>query len=134
VEPNNGINITNQCYDCLQMDALCDNCQDLADARVADLAHELVDEGNLQYKYQWVYSIKQPSGHDWVSATQIVGKDTDGFFILRKEYFEGEIHARAESISFDDDTEIPNNQVVCNWCHLTTLAQVKCVNCDEYVS
>jgi hypothetical protein len=107
------------------MDALCDNCQDLADARVADLAHELVDEGNLQYKYQWVYSIKQPSGHDWVSATQIVGKDTDGFFILRKEYFEGEIHARAE---------IPNNLVVCNWCHLTTLAQVKCVNCDEYVS
>ena len=131
---SNGINITNQCYDCLQMDALCDNCQDLADARVADLAHELVDEGNLQYKYQWVYSIKQPSGHDWVSATQIVGKDTDGFFILRKEYFEGEIHARSESISFDDDTEIPNNQVVCNWCHLTTLAETKCFNCDEYVS
>jgi len=115
------------------MDALCDNCQDLADARLADKAHELVDEGNLQYKFQWIYTT-ETSGHDWISSIVKVGIDKDGEPIVRKEYYEGEIHARAESISFDDDTEIPDNQVVCNWCHLTTLAQTKCVNCDEYVS
>ena len=110
------------------MDALCDNCQDLADARLADKAHELVDEGNLQYKFQWIYATES-SGHDWIGSQT---RQNDGS--IRKEYFEGEIQARSESLSFDDDTDIPNNQVVCNWCHLTTLAQTKCVNCDEYVS
>jgi hypothetical protein len=117
----------------MQMDALCDNCQDLADARLADKAHELVDSGNIQYKNQW-HLITEPSGHEWVSPTQIVGFDQYGEPIVRKENYEGEIQARLESLSFDDDPEIPANQVVCNWCHLTTLAQVKCVNCDEYVS
>jgi hypothetical protein len=117
----------------MKMDALCDNCQDLADARLADLAHELVDEGNIQYKNQW-HLITEPSGHEWVSPTQIVGFDRYGEPIVRKENYEGEIQARLESLSFDDDPEIPDNQVVCNWCHLTTLAQVKCVNCEEYVS
>jgi hypothetical protein len=115
------------------MDALCDNCQDLTDARLADKAHELVDEGNLQYKFQWIYTT-QASGHDWISSIVKVGIDKDGEPIVRKEYYEGEIQARSESITFDDDVEIPDNQVVCNWCHLTTLAQTKCVNCDEYVS
>ena len=48
----------------MQMDSLCDECQDLADARSADRAHELVDEGNLQYRSQWL-KITEPSGHDW---------------------------------------------------------------------
>jgi len=130
---NNGINITNQCYDCLQMDALCDNCQDIADSRLTDKAHELVDEGNLQYRFQWSHT-SEFSGHDWIGSIVRVATDKYGDPIVRKEYYEGEIQARTESISFDDDTEIPNNQVVCNWCHLTTLTQVKCVNCDEYVS
>lgn len=125
---SNGINITNQCYDCLQMDALCDNCQDLADARVTNIAHELVDEGNLQYKFQWVHT-SEFSGHDWIGS---LTRQNDGS--VRNEYYEGEIQARSESMASDDDPEIPNNQVVCNWCHLTTLALTKCVNCDEYVS
>jgi hypothetical protein len=110
------------------MDALCDNCQDLADARVTDIAHELVDEGNLQYKFQWVHT-SEFSGHDWIGS---LTRQNDGS--VRTEYYEGEIQARSESMASDDDPEIPNNQVVCNWCHLTTLALTKCVNCDEYVS
>lgn len=121
------------------MDALCDNCQDLADARLADIAHELVDDSNDIYRYAPMYTpllkiSENISGHEWVSPTQIVAYDKYGEPIVRKENYEGEIQARMESISFDDDTEIPHNQVVCQWCNLTTLAQVKCVNCDEYVS
>jgi hypothetical protein len=77
----------------------------------------------------------QPSGHEWVSSNQIVGQDKDGNYILRQEYYEGEIHARAESVSFDDDSiELASNEAICQWCHLTTLAQTKCVNCEEYVN
>lgn len=76
----------------------------------------------------------QVSGHEWVSPTQITGYDRYGEPIYRKEYYEGEIQARSESISFDEDLDLDTNQAVCSWCHLTTLAQTKCVNCEEYVS
>ena len=72
----------------------------------------------------------QVSGHEWVSSET---RQNDG--TIRNEYYQGEIQARAESVSYDDESiELASNEAVCQWCHLTTLAQTKCVNCEEYVS
>ena len=48
-----GISVTTQCFDCLQLDDVCDNCLELREARDSAIAHEMVDEGNLQYKRQF---------------------------------------------------------------------------------
>jgi hypothetical protein len=74
--------------------------------------------------------IIQVSGHEWVSSET---RHKDG--TIRNEYYQGEIASRAESVSFDDESiELASNEAVCQWCHLTTLALTKCVNCEEYVS
>jgi hypothetical protein len=89
-------------------------------------------DGRLGHVYN--ADLVQPSNHDWVSSVQIVGFDKYGEPILRKEFYEGEIQARMESVADSDDLDIHSNESVCVWCNLTTLAQTKCVNCDEYVS
>lgn len=67
-----GISITNQCYDCMLIDEICGNCQELADARATDIAHQIVDEGNMQYKGIWSRTDDQPSGHDWVASQTVI--------------------------------------------------------------
>jgi len=89
-------------------------------------------DGKLGHVYN--ADIIQPSSHDWVTSVQVVSYNKDGERILRKEYYEGEIQARMESVAEYEDLDIHSNESVCSWCHLTTLALTKCVNCDEYVS
>jgi hypothetical protein len=72
----------------------------------------------------------QVSGHEWVSSET---RQNDG--TIRNEYYQGEIASRAESVSYDDESiKLASNEAVCQWCHLTTKALTKCVNCEEYVS
>ena len=116
-----GISITNQCYDCMQMDSLCDMCQDLADARMAERAHDIVDEGNVHYKRQW-HLITEPSGHDWT--------DRDGEFKLPIVFLQdgGELDNLWE---LQDYTQSQRERE-CPWCHLLTPKVFNmCQDCDQ---
>ena len=60
------LTISNVCSECIAQEQLCVECVELADARLTDRAYALVDEGNMQYKRQWLLTT-EPSGHDWIS-------------------------------------------------------------------
>jgi hypothetical protein len=118
---SNGISITNQCYDCMQLDTMCDNCQDLADARAAQVAHDMVDEGNLQYKKQWLL-VTEPSGHDWT--------ERDGEFKLPVVFLQdgGELDNLWEL----QDYMQSQRERECPWCHLLTpKIYPDCQDCDK---
>jgi hypothetical protein len=63
-----GIAVTNSCYQCQALDSLCPDCDDLKFSRDSYIAHEIVDDGNLQYKHIWSNGDSTVSGHDWVGA------------------------------------------------------------------
>jgi hypothetical protein len=42
----------------------------MKEARDSAVAHQLVDEGNMQYKRNWLL-VTEPSGHDWTSSTTV---------------------------------------------------------------
>jgi hypothetical protein len=135
-----GISITNQCYDCMQLDTLCVNCQDLADARSAQIAHDLVDEGNLQYRRPWLLTT-EPSGHDWVSSTTVsrVTLDDEGNeidHVMREEYklpvvmlSDGGVYEELWEL---DDYRQGMREVQCPWCNLLTPKHFNdCQDCDK---
>jgi len=120
-EQSNGISITNQCYNCMQLDTLCVDCQDLADARAADIAHSMVDEGNLQYKRPW-FITTEPSGHDWT---------------VRNDEFKMPIVMLQDGGVLDttwelDDYMQSQRETQCPWCNLLThKAFNDCQDCDK---
>lgn len=57
-----------ECLACVGQTELCPPCQDLKDSRDIYVAHQLVDEGNLQYEHIWSNGDTAVSGHDWVGA------------------------------------------------------------------
>ena len=117
-----GMSITNQCYDCMQMDSRCDNCQDLADARLAEKAHDLVDEGNLQYKHQWFYTPEAISGHEW---TERDGEFTPPIALIS----DGGVFEELWEL---DDLRQRNREIECQWCHLLTPKTFNdCQACDK---
>jgi hypothetical protein len=116
-----GISITNQCYDCMQLDTLCVNCQDLADARSAQVAHEIVDEGNLQYRRQW-FLTTEPSGHDWTNRD---GEFKPPIVLLQ----DGGVYEELWEL---DDYRQGMREVQCPWCNLLTPKHFNdCQDCDK---
>jgi hypothetical protein len=116
-----GISITNQCYDCMQLDTLCVNCQDLADARSAQIAHEIVDEGNLQYRRQW-FLTTEPSGHDWTNRD---GEFKPPIVLLQ----DGGVYEELWEL---DDYRQGMREVQCPWCNLLTPKHFNdCQDCDK---
>lgn len=117
-----GMSITNQCYDCMLLDERCENCQQLQDARDAEIAHQLVDEGNLQYKRQWTYSKEEPSGHDWT--------EREGEYKLPIVFLQdGGVYEELWEL---DDMRQRAREIECMWCHiLTPKAFNDCQSCDK---
>ena len=118
---SNGISITNQCYNCMQLDTLCVDCQDLADARSAEIAHAIVDEGNLQYKRQWMI-VTEPSGHDWTDRD-------DEFKMPIVMLQDGGVLDTTWEL---DDYMQSQRETQCPWCNLLTpKAFNDCQDCDK---
>ena len=46
-----GISIPSMCYQCQALTELCPDCLEQKDARDIHIAHQIVDEGNLQYQH-----------------------------------------------------------------------------------
>ena len=128
-----GISITNQCYDCMQLDYVCVNCEEQKEANDSFIAHELVDEGSDIYRYAPMYTSltkisKEPSGHDW---TERDGEFTDPTVKLQDGMDEDLALGLGDLQSLEDYTQ-KLREVVCAWCHLVTPKQFKvCTICDK---
>ena len=126
-----GITIQNHCYECMVIArdmahdlpvGKCQSCQDLADARLTDKAHELVDEGNLQYRHQWFISREQVSGHDWT--------ERDGEFLPPVSLIsDGGTYEELWELDYERQFK---RETECQWCHLMTPKVFNdCQACDK---
>ena len=128
-----GINIETSCSKCLNALELfgerCLECQETFDNNQTILAHELVDEGNIQYRKQWLLTT-EPSGHDWVAPLTRTPKGE------REEYLEPTTNLADRPFEPSDEAMVAlvtlgQDEAVCNWCHLTFLARSKaCPTCE----
>lgn len=141
-----GISITNQCYDCMQLDTMCADCQDSADARAADIAHELVDEGNLQYKHQWSRTPTDYSASDWIDSVSYLVKPAimpDGTIQELRYEFIPPIYQFTDGSTIEsalglgelwelEDYTQRARETECKWCHiLTPKLFPDCQSCDK---
>ena len=138
---SNGISITNQCYDCMQLDYKCYNCEQEQEARDAQIAHEMVDERNQIYKYQWSRTDDQPSGSDWVSSVTVSreildknGKEID--YIMRLEFTEPIVQLVDGGVLNNllelEDYAQTKRERLCQWCNiLTPKMYADCQSCDK---
>ena len=74
-----GISVQNTCYHCALVSEYspeyrCLTCDEDKEGRDDYIAHEIVDEGNMQYKHQWSRPDEQPNASDWVSSHTISSK------------------------------------------------------------
>ena len=126
---SNGISITNQCYDCMQLDYKCYNCEQEQEARDAQIAHEIVDEGNLIYKRQWSRTDDQPSASDWISSVTVSreildnkGKEID--YIMRLEFTEPTVQLVDGGVLNNllelEDYAQTKRERLCQWCNILT--------------
>jgi hypothetical protein len=143
---SDSISVTNQCYDCMLSDSLCSECLDNQEARASDMAHQIVDDRNLQYQHVWHSTNPQPSGHDWVSPNTRV----EPYFVFATQSWEDTRSEFREPASLlvdrlaqswflgkhifditveDDELIIPKNYAICDSCHMMVNARVICPNC-----
>lgn len=118
-----GISVTNACYACYMLDDACMECEDTRQARDTNIAHAIVDEGNLQYRKQLSYNLPEDSGHEWVGAVTRTYRDKE-----RNEFLEP-ITVITDRI-FDMGFDMPANSIVCQDCHYTYNKHTTCPNCN----
>jgi hypothetical protein len=161
---SNGISVTTQCDDCVYLDDYnykCRACIEETEAKLSDLAHDIVDEGNDQYKNPWFRKNENHSGSDWTASQTITGKA--GKIVKMTEIWSDECHLIELSVKFLDNDE-PNTtrheflppiaqlidggeldnlwelddytqskrETQCQWCNLLTPRQFNdCQACDK---
>jgi len=145
-----GISVSAMCYQCQALSELCPDCQELKDSRDADIAHQIVDEGNLQYQYVWSQTQSDLSGHDWIGSVVKISERTKRYKVRAemtdtsiREYLvieESEDH-RSEFLDpisvltdrfYDLETSITitSAEVICQDCHLVYNKWSNCPNCN----
>jgi len=121
VEDN--LSVLNSCPSCNLAGETCSDCQEDRDNKLTVLAHDIVDEGNLQYKKVWA-GMGEVSGHDWVSP---VVRMPDR---IREEYLEPIVHM--EDRIDNRELELGAGEKVCNACHLAFWIRLNhCPVCEE---
>lgn len=128
-----GISITNMCYQCQALTELCPDCQELKDSRDIVVAHQIVDEGNLQYKHIWSQAESDVTGHDWIGSITKLAKPAilqDGTKVEERYEFLDPISVLTDRI-FDLETSliVTDNEVICPSCHLTHNKAIDCPVC-----
>jgi hypothetical protein len=104
------------CLACVGLTELCPACQDLRDTRDAEIAHQIVDEGNLQYKYVWSIIRDHPSGHDWTDRED--------------EFLEPIVQLADRLYDLETSVTMTSNEVICSDCHLAHNKHAVCPNCN----
>ena len=120
---SNGISIQNMCYQCQALDDLCPDCLELKDSRDIYVAHQLVDEGNLQYRKIWTNGDSAISAHDWVGAvTKLIRpyRTVDGTIVEERYEFLPPITNLVDRLPNDLETSVTvlDYEVLCPSCHL----------------
>lgn len=127
-----GISVTNTCYACYMLDDACMECEDTRQARDSNIAHAIVDEGNLQYRRQLSYNLPEDSGHEWVGSTTRV----EPYFVWATQTWEDTREEFLPPITvitdrlFELNMEMPPNSMVCQTCHYTCNKHAACPNCN----
>ena len=121
------------CQECVGLTELCPACQDLRDTRDAEIAHQIVDEGNLQYQHVWSQTESDVTGHDWVGSVTKLSRPAilPGGKIVEERYeFLDPISVLADRI-FDLESSliITPAEVICQDCHLVYNKWSNCPNC-----
>lgn len=113
---DNGISIQTMCYGCQALNELCPDCQELRDSRDIDIAHQIVDEGNMRYKFIWSITRDEPSNHDWTE---------------REDEFLPPISQLADRL-YDLETSltVTSSETVCPSCHYLHNKAIICPNCN----
>ena len=134
---SDSISVTNQCYDCMLSDSLCSECLDNAEARASDIAHQIVDDRNLQYQHVWHSTNPAPSGHDWISPVTRKGDNDERHEFyqattyladrLAQSWFLGK-HIFDMTVE-DNELKFSDNYQVCDSCYLLVNRGVSCPNC-----
>jgi len=125
------LTVSNPCYQCMIQMELCVDCQDLREARATDIAHDIVDEGNLIYSAQW-HSITEPSGHDWVSPTTRV----EPYFVYATQTWEDTREEYLEPITnlsdrfFELVVDLGPHEMVCQDCRMVCNKHAVCPSCN----
>jgi len=122
------------CYQCQALTELCPDCQEAKDARDIDIAHQIVDEGNLQYKYVWSQTRSDITDHDWVSPITKLSRPAilqDGTKVEERYEFLDPISLITDRI-YDVETSITvtANETVCDNCHYLHNKAIACPNCN----
>jgi hypothetical protein len=131
-----GINIVTQCNTCIILEERCPDCQEAFDTNQTIKAHELVDEGNVQYHKQWLKDNDQESNHEWVgSETRIKPYFvwvTQSWEDTRREYLPPVTDITDRMDTPEDMLELQPYEKICNWCHLAfSIKATNCVNCEQ---
>ena len=116
------LSISTSCQTCLALDTKCEECLEISEARLSDKAHEIVDEGNLQYPRLWMINRPQPSGHDWT--------EREGEYKLPTVFLQD--GGEYEELWELDDERQRAREVQCPWCNLLTPKLFNdCQDCDR---
>ena len=116
----NGITITNQCYQCMQLNELCGECLDKREAQAADIAHEIVDERNLTYLKVW--SKPKDWTHDIGANHHWTERDD--------EYVSPIVDMADRFFDLEDAIELQTCETVCITCHYVCNKHTICPNCN----
>lgn len=119
------LTVSNPCYQCMIQMELCVDCQDLRDSRATNIAHDLVDEGSMQYRNQML-GVTETSGHDWVGATTVgTWYDPDG---IREEFLEPVTNLSDRF--FELVVDLGPHETVCAECHMVCNKHAVCPSCN----
>ena len=133
-DTSNGISIQNMCYGCQALEELCPECQELKDSRDSNVAHQLVDEGNLQYKHVWSQTELDVSNHDWVGSVTKLKKPAiqqNGTIVEERYEFLDPIAMLADRLyDLESSLIITPAEVICETCHLVFNKWSICPNCN----
>ena len=110
------LSLANECYQCMQLNELCGECLDSKEARDADIAWEIVDEGNERYIKIPSKRVVMPSGHDWTE---------------RLSEFKEQVVDMADRIyDLDESLTVSKYETVCVSCHYIYNMHSVCPNCN----
>jgi hypothetical protein len=125
------LTVSNPCYQCMIQMELCVDCQDLRDSRATNIAHDIVDEGSIQYHNQMLL-ITEPSAHDWVSPTTRV----EPYFVYATQTWEDTREEFLEPITnlsdrfFELVVDLGPHETVCQDCHMVCNKHAVCPSCN----
>jgi len=125
------LTVSNPCYQCMIQMELCVDCQDLRDSRATNIAHDIVDEGSIQYRNQMLL-ITEPSAHDWVSPTTRV----EPYFVYATQTWEDTREEFLEPITnlsdrfFELVVDLGPHETVCQDCHMVCNKHAVCPSCN----